>query len=281
MREEKENNRILKIERKLLSTPFQPSTVVINEIFSFFSYCMRQRSYPKVEDLEKDLSVVRGSVELLIVARSVNSIALTTYDMILKIALSEDFSESEARLSQPIIALNPLSGDTKIALNIEIKNECSGLIEKLTKNLQLKVLTIDLEGIPMALNVEKLLCDALPRFGIKASFSNEDMDCLNNILKVHREHIKAITLTMDGSIVIIFPVALVKYPDRIQSYDNLLAFLPRESKDYSLGVLSDAEIKEEFLLKTFEKPQKELCLGEIEARGQLIHYKLKRRKENV
>lgn len=275
---EKETKNKVVVERKLLSTPFRPSGMVADQILHFFSYGIKERSYPKIEEFEKDLSTIKECIELLLVARSVRSMELGIEDMAMKIDLSENPYEGEVELSRPIVIPKPLSGDARPVLTIEAKDTPSNLKNQLSEIVQsanMQVLMVALKGIEPpspALDIRHLCCETLPKFGVDPKLSDEQLDSLSEILSRNGEHIKALSLTADKNLRIIIPTFMVKHPRYIKHYSHLLAEVPAELKDYSIGVFSDVELEGSHLNKSMEGRYRDLCIGPVPGKQRLIHY---------
>lgn len=268
------------VQRKLLSTPFRPSSQVMDEISGFLCGCLTSRSYPKMKEFQEDVAAVRESVELLLLTRSAKSVALNTEDMSLKIVLSEDPLEAEVKLSRPIIALEPLSPSAKLVLLIETKDENPKLTGKLAKcSQQLKVLTVDLNGscTSVAPSLEKMFYGTLPKLGLRINVQSEDLDSLSCILEKYQQHVKAMTLTTEDDVEIRLPISTIQDPEKIKGYAHLLNGIPVETGQWSLGVLSDSEIENESWVRQVGNARRQVTLGAIDVRGQLIPYTLRRR----
>jgi len=283
MIEEKDegSDRIFVVQRKLLSTPFRPSSQVMAETFSFLCGCLKLRSYPKMKEFQEDFAAVRESVELLLLTRSAKSVALNTEDMSLKVILGEDPLEAEVKLSQPIIALEPLPPSAKLVLLIETKGENPKLTGKLAKcSQQLKVLTVDLNGscTSVAASLEKMFYDTLPKLGLRINVHSEDLGSLSCILEKYQQHVKAITLTNEEDVEIRLPTSTIQDPEKIKGYAHLLEEVPVETGQWSLGFLSDSEIDHDSWVRTVGNPCRQVTLGSLDVKGQLIPYTLRRRR---
>jgi hypothetical protein len=279
MNKEENSKTMLVVERRLLSTPFRPSSEVTNEIFGFLLRCLECRSYPMTKHFQEDVSVVRDSIECLLLTHSVRTVALSIEDMCLKVILTDNLSEAEVKLSQPIIALKPLSPDAKPVLTIETTGENPKLADTLLKcKHRLKVLAVDLKGNSNSItaSLEEIFYEVLPKSGLKTGARSEDLDSLRSILEEYRGQIKAITLATE-CIQITIPTSLVQDPERIKNYANLFDEVPKETNEWVLGVLSDIKIENEFWVRTTEKPRRQVSLGVIEDKEQLFSYTLRRR----
>lgn len=280
MNEEESSKTMLVVERKLLSTPFRPSKEVTKEIVGFFSGCLECRSYPMTKQFLEDVSVVREFIEFLLLTHSIKIIALSIEDMILKVILTDDLMEGDVKLSQPIIALNPLSAEAKPILTIETADGNPRLTDMLSKCKQkTKVLVVDFKGSNKSLttNLEEIFYEILPKLGLKTTVRNEELDSLSNILVEYLQNVKAITLA-DEEFQISIPASFVQDPKKIQSYAHLLNGIPEEDKEWNIGILTDAQVDNESWIRTVGNPRKQVALGPIDNRGQLIHYTLQRRK---
>jgi hypothetical protein len=270
---------MLMVERRLLSTPFRPSGEVMNEISAFLLRCLECRSYPMTKQVQEDVSVVRDSIECLLLTHSVRTVALSVEDMSLKVILTDNLSEAEVKLSQPIIALKPLSPDVKPVLTIETTGENPKLTDTLLEcKHKLKVLVVDLKGNGNSItaSLEEIFFEVLPKLGLKTDARSEDLDSLCNILEEYRTQIKALTLAAEG-IQIAISSSLVQDPERIKNYANLFDEIPKETNEWDLGVLSDIKIENRSWVETSEKPRRQVSLGVIEDKEQLFSYTLRRR----
>ncbi len=281
MIEEKENSKTtLVIERRLLSTPFRPSKEVMNEIAGFLSRCLDCRSYPMTKQFLEDVSVVREFIEFLMLTRSIRIVALSIEDMTLKVILTDDLTEGDVKLSQPIIALKPLSAEAKLILTIETTGENPRQTGTLLRCKQrMKVLTLDLKGKTNSITVslEEIFYEILPKLGLRTTVGNEELDSLSNILGEYPRDVKAITLAVE-EIQVCIPASFMQDPEKIKSYPHLLAEIPSEIKEWDIGILTDVEIDNDSWVRTVGNPRKQVALGPVDDRGQLIHYTLRRRK---
>jgi len=234
-----------------------------------------------MKEFREDFAAVRESVELLLLTRSAKNVTLNTEDMSLKVILGEDPLETEVRLSQPIITMEPLSPSAKLVLLIETKDENPKLTGKLAKcSQQLKVLTVDLNGpcMSVAASLEKMFYGTLPKLGLRINVQSEDLDSLSHIFEKYQQHVKAITLTNEEDIEIRLPISIIQDPERIKSCAHLLEGIPVETDQWSLGFLSDSEIEHDSWVKTVGNPRRQVTLGPLDVKGQLIPYTLKRRR---
>ena len=273
-----ETKNVAWINRKIPSTPFLPYCVISEEIVDFFSYVMRQRSYPRITEFERDLSIIKDCIELLLVTRSIEFIVLDTVDMRMKIKLIEDPYEGEAKLSRPIVIPKPLSSDVKPVLTIEAKDMPSSLMDQLseiTQSANMQVLKVALkktETPQPPLDVRRLCCETLPKFGVNLKLSDEHLDSVAAIINRNEEHIKALSLIADKNVRIIMPTFVVKNPGYMKHFSRLWAEVPPEVKDYSIGVFSDVELEDCHLNKSMESHYRDLYVGPFPGKEKFFHY---------
>lgn len=265
------------IERKLVSTPFMPSSVVADEILSFFTYGVKERSFPRLQEFLGDLSIIGERLELLLLTRSIMCLELDTEDMRMKIELSESPYEGEVKLSRPIMIPKPLPSDARLTLTIKLAETNSGFKGGLTgisEPFTTQVLRVALKGKTTEHSglVNQVYFTELPKFGVNPKLSEVQLDSLNSVFIKNRQHIKALTLIIDESVRIIIPQVVVEHPESVEHYDQLLNEAPSQINNCSVGLLADTELKEDCLIKDMELHYKDLCLGELPEKETLTHF---------
>jgi len=264
-------------KRKILSTPYKPPDIVLDEITSLFLDFLKRRKYGEPEEFKRDMEVISEKIQLCLLTRTLKGLSLDTGDAILEVEFYEDLAlANDAKPCRPLILLKPMPPNSSIYLTLKIKDSSLSFIKEFsklsTKNLRLNVVSEDQRPIEQ-FAIEQLLFYVFPRMGLKFKVSEKEIGVLSEILSRYKQ-IRAITLT-SRKICIIIPSENIRDQKSLILYENLMKNVKNYVSDECVfGVLTSERLQDEHLVESQEKIPRKIVLGSLQLEG-LKHYYLR------